>query len=83
MLLKHEQGTWTAAELTRLCGANDLLATDLGEGSRRSRETKMGTLAGRFINERFGIDDQVVVFRRTKDRKGNLYHVGVLESAEP
>ena len=85
VLADHQQGTWTATELADLCGRERLLATDLGEGTPRSLSTKMGTLAGRYIDERFGMTDgRRVVFLRSKERKGNIYRVSVQEEgAEP
>jgi len=76
VLVEHPQGTWTASELAALCSRHGLLATDLGEGSARSLATKMGTLAGRFVTERFPLTDgRQAVFHRTPDRKGNIYRV--------
>jgi hypothetical protein len=66
--------------LAELCAREGLLSADLGEGSPRSLSTKMGTLAGRYIDETFGMaDGRLVAFRRSKDRKGNLYSVALLE----
>lgn len=80
VLAEHAQGTWTASELVELCGTHGLLSVDLGEGSPRSLATKMGTLAGRFVAERFPLSDgRVAVFHRTNDRNGNLYRVGIHE----
>jgi len=80
VLADHPQGTWTASELVELCRHHGLLAADLGEGSSRSLATKMGTLAGRYIDERFSMTDgRHVVFHRSRERKGNLYRVAVLE----
>ena len=54
------------------------MTTDLGEGSPRSLATKMGTLAGRFVTERFPLTDgRTAVFHRTAERKGNIYRVFV------
>lgn len=78
ILVEHPQGTWTAAELVELCGKHSLLAIDLGEGSPRSLSTKMGTLAGRFVTERFPLGDgSHATFHRTDGRKGKLYRVSV------
>lgn len=80
VLVDHPQGIWTATELVNLCNSEGLLATDLGEGSPRSLATKMGTLAGRFVSERFTLPDgRHVVFHRGSDRKGNTYRVFVPE----
>ena len=85
VLVEHPQGTWTASELVALCNRHKLLTADLGEGSPRSLATRMGTLAGRFVDERFPLNDgREAVFQRTADRKGNIYRVFVEEgSAEP
>ena len=84
VLVDHPQGTWTAAELVELCAKQGLLKADLGEGSPRSLATKMGTIAGRFVDERFALPDGCeATFHRSTDRKGNIYRVAVPESAEP
>jgi hypothetical protein len=84
VLVDHPQGNWTAAELVELCGKQGLLKSDLGEGSARSLATKMGTIAGRFVDEHFPLPDgREAVFHRTPERKGNIYRVAVPESAEP
>jgi hypothetical protein len=78
VLVDHPQGIWTASELVELCGKHGLLAADLGEGSPRSLSTKMGTLAGRFIDERFPLPDgRVATFHRSESRKGKVYQVFV------
>ena len=85
VLVEHPQGIWTATELAGLCHRHGLLTADLGEGSPHSLATKMGTLAGRFVNERFPLTDgRTAVFHRTAERKGNIFRVFVdEESAEP
>jgi len=84
MLADHPQGTWTSAELVELCGRHSLLGADLGEGSPRSLATKMGTLAGRFVGERFHVSGaREAVFHRSASRNGNVYQVAIHESAEP
>ncbi|MEX0718069.1 MAG: hypothetical protein WD066_15865 [Planctomycetaceae bacterium] len=78
LLADHPQGTFTAGDLVEICKPNGLLILDLGEGSSRSLATKMGTLAGRFITERFPLTgDRTAVFHRGQDRKGNIYRVGI------
>lgn len=78
VLAEHPQGTWTAAELVDLCGSRGLLAADLGEGSARSLATRMGTIAGRFVQERFPLGDRrQAVFHRLQGRKGSTYRVEV------
>ena len=65
-------------ELVELCGKHGLMTVDLGEGSPRSLATKMGTLAGRFINELFPLTDgRQVKFHRSDSRKGKVYQVFV------
>jgi len=81
LLLKQTDCQLSATELVKICKLNRLLERELIEGSPRSLATRIGTLAGRFINEKFVIDDQVVEFRRTKERKGNLYYVILLDKS--
>jgi hypothetical protein len=84
VLADHPQGAWTSAELVELCGRQSLLTADLGEGSPRSLATKMGTLAARFVGERFQVNGtREAVFHRSTGRNGNVYQVAVHESAEP
>ena len=78
VLVDHPQGIWTASELVELCGKHGLMTADLGEGSPRSLSTKMGTLAGRFIEERFPLPDgRAATFHRSESRKGKVYQVFV------
>lgn len=83
LLADHPQGSWTPAELVEQCVKHDLLKSELGDGSARSMATRFGKLAGRFIDELCGIDEErVAVLRRVPDRKGFVYRVAVTESAE-
>jgi hypothetical protein len=78
LLVEHPQGAWTASELVELCNCHGLLSADLGEGSPRSLATKMGTLAGRFVTERFPLTDgRQAMFHRSGNRNGNVYRVFV------
>jgi hypothetical protein len=80
VLVDHPQGLWTASEMVELCGNHGLMAADLGEGSPRSLATKMGTLAGRFIDERFPLPDgRAATFHRSDSRKGKVYQVFVCD----
>ena len=80
VLADHQQGTWTAAELTKLSTEHKLLESELGNGSPRSQATRMGFLVGRFIAERFELPDgRIATFHRGEDRKGNVYRVGIDE----
>ena len=81
IVARHPQGTWTASELADLANSSSLLHTDLGEGTTRSRATRMGVLAGRFVDERFPLDDgTVAVFRKSVVRNYTTYQV-FIESA--
>ena len=78
VLVNHPQSIWTPAELAALCLREGLLAADLGDGTPRSLATRLGLVAGRYVNERFELtDDRVATFHRTKDRKTNIYRVSV------
>lgn len=64
VLADHVQANWTATDLVDLCASRRLLSTDFGEGTSRSLVTKLGTPAGRYIDEKFELDDgRHVVFR--------------------
>lgn len=79
-MVDEARGNWTATELVDYCARNGLLAAELGEGSERSKATRMGTIAGRFIDETFELSDgSEIRFIRSKERKGNLYRVTILE----
>jgi hypothetical protein len=89
-LAGYPNPTWSATELVDQCRRHDLLVTDLGEGSPRSKATKMGTLASRYCNESFPLDDgRLVVFHGKDGRKGKAYRIEVHQmpnleaSAEP
>lgn len=77
-LVEHPQGIWTAAELVEHCGREGLLKEELGEGSTRSKSTRLGVIAGRYVGERFSLSDgRAATFHRSKNRNGALYRVGV------
>lgn len=81
MLIDHQQGNWVAAELVTQCQKDGLLSNDLGNGTPKSLATKMGVIAGRFVNEEFTLPDgRVVAFRRDEGRKGKLYSVALIKN---
>lgn len=80
ILVDHPQGTWTAAELASLCEGRGILKHEMGEGTERSKATKVGGIAGRYVAERFDIPDgRTVVFHKEGGRKGSVYRVGIAE----
>ena len=85
VLADHPQGTWTPAELVEQCAVHKLLADAIGQGSAKSKTTRMGTVAGRFVNEAFKFDDdRIFTFIREPARKCNVYRVAdTQKSAEP
>lgn len=83
VMSEHPQGTWTGAELAELAIKHDLLVEQLGDGSSRSKATRMGLLAGRFVAERFPLtSDREATFCKTDQRNGATYAVYVSEAAE-
>jgi len=81
LLAEHEQGSWTGAELAQYAVENQLFLDEFGDASPRSRCTRIGIFAGRYVNESFPLPDgQRAVFRRTEGRKGHIYHVEVMDS---
>ncbi len=76
LLADHPQGIWTASELTDLANRNFLLQAELGDGTPRSQTTRMGKLAGRFVNERFKLsEDTFARFKRSYDGQYTKYEV--------
>ena len=76
ILAVHPQGTWTASEMTDIANQNQLLQADLGDGTARSQTIRMGILGGRFVDERFGLDDgSIAVFKKSVVRRYTTYQV--------
>jgi hypothetical protein len=83
ILADHPQGIWTAAELSELASKHTLLGEQLGEGSARSRSTRMGILAGRYVAEAFPISGgREATFHKADARNGVNYSVYITEAAE-
>lgn len=83
VMARHPQGNWTASELTNLACDQFLLQAELGEGTPRSKTTRMGKLASRFIHERFPLDDEEhAVFTRSRDGQYNRYQIYRISSRE-
>jgi hypothetical protein len=81
-LAKHPQGIWSGSELTDLANKNFVLQSELGDGTPRSQTTRMGKLAGRFVGERFSLDDGTyAVFKRISGGRHTQYQV-FLESSQ-
>lgn len=77
-LVKHPQGLWSSSELTNLANKNFVLQSELGDGTPRSQTTRMGKLAGRFVGERFKLDDGTyAIFKRSFNGQYNQYQVFV------
>lgn len=83
ILADHPQGSWTAAELAELAIKHTLLSEQLGEGSARSRATRMGILAGRYVAEVFPLSGgREAKFHKGDARNGVVYSVYLTEAAE-
>jgi hypothetical protein len=82
LMVEHEQGHWTATELSAFADANKLFPDSLKDATPRAQATRFGLIAGRYLNEAFPLaDGRTATFRRTADRKGHLYRVDVPEEA--
>jgi len=80
ILANHPQGLWTSSELVDLATSEGLLRADIGDGTPRSRSTRMGILAGRFVNDRFSVGEQATaIFRRHAEGRLTSYRVAVEE----
>jgi hypothetical protein len=83
ILADHPQGVWTAAELSELAIKHALLSEQLGEGSARSRSTRMGILAGRYVADAFPLSrGREATFHKADSRNGVIYSVYLTEAAE-
>jgi len=79
-LAGHPRSHWTAGELVEHCDAHGLLQEALGDGSPRSKATRLGVIAGRYVTERFDLaDGRTATFHRSEDRNGKVYRVGIAE----
>lgn len=78
ILIKQERATWTAEQLADLASDNFLLRTELGDGSKRSRSTRMGVLAGRYVDEKFKLTEEAIAkFSRSDDGCKSIYYANV------
>ncbi len=79
-MANHPQGSWTCAELVGLADKHGLLRAELGDGSQRSKATKIGVLATRYVGVRFEVEGSALAtFHKRSDRNGSLYSVGVAD----
>jgi hypothetical protein len=79
-LADHPQGLWTAGELVQQCDSLGLLREELGSGSARSKATRLGVIAGRYLAERFPLaGGRTAVFHRCDERNGKVYRVEIEE----
>ncbi len=75
-MANQEQTDWLPKELVKLCDRHGLLTNDLGEGSAHSQATKMGVIAGRFLNDPFyHSNGTMVMLTKVDARKGNAYRL--------
>ncbi len=80
LLLKQPRRTWTARELTTLANDHSLLQSKLGQGTERSRTTRMGVLAGRFDGERIRLSEgNNAGFVRVRGGKNTSYRVDIID----
>jgi hypothetical protein len=78
VMASHPQGVWTPQELCQLADQHNLLRLELGDGSVRSRATRMGLVCGRYVAERFELaGTAVATFKRKDDRNGSIYWVEI------
>lgn len=76
LLAEETQGEWTAMESAAFCNTHGLLRTELGEVSARSRATRFGLLASRYVGECFPhTSGGILKFIARPDRNGMIYRV--------
>ena len=74
-----EQYYFTSADLVHLAEQKSVLKSELGDGSARSKSTRMGILATRYVAERFELEGSAVAtFRRREGRKNKEHFVEVV-----
>ena len=84
LLADQSRQEWTGSELAELAVRHRLFRAELEEASPHARATRMGLLAGRFVDESFALADGcIALFRRTEDRKGKIYHVELVAEDIP
>jgi hypothetical protein len=84
VMFLQSRDEWLPANIVELCDSHNLLKGELGDGTARSRVTKLGNIITRFVDERFATeDDTTLVFRRVKTPKGNVYRVRDVTTDEP
>jgi len=83
----NPRGNWTAGDVAKFAISKRLLADEIGDGSDRSKATKMGVILGRYRAEPFdvgtGENRQQATLEREDDRNGSVYRVDISDSAEP
>ena len=77
-MARHKQGIWTPAELGDFAVSRQLFMEDLYGVTPRALATRMGLIAGRYVAERFPLDDEhSIAFLKESDRKGTKYRVAI------
>lgn len=78
LLADDPQGIWSAGELVEQAAKHGLLKDAVGDGSPRSKETKMGNIATRFDAEPFQVKDRrTATFHKRDGRKGSEFSVSI------
>ncbi len=73
---------WTSAGLVKLAEEKGLLRWELGDGSARSKATRMGILTTRYIAERFELEGSAVAIFRQREGRRNREHFVEIEEDE-
>lgn len=81
VLARNPRGTWRALELAKQATKHRLLQDEIGDGSDHSKASKMGMIAGRYLEERFPLECGTLAYiERDEDRNGKFYRIGIDEN---
>jgi len=80
LLAEQADGEWTATGLVNECAKHRLLQVALAGGATRSKATRMGSIAGRYLAELFKLSiGGIANLERFEVRDGNVYRVEVTQ----
>lgn len=78
IMANDPRGWWGPAELVTLAEVKELFSAEFHSGSARSKAIRMGKIAGRFIDERFGLcDSRTAIFRKRSTQRHPGYAVEI------
>jgi hypothetical protein len=81
IMADHGDARWTATELVDLVRQERLFESQFRAQTPRSQVTRMGIIAGHYVDESFPLsEDRIATFRKRDDRKGTVYAVTISDA---